>query len=67
VRIRAKSIQPALFFEFVESITTRDEPFADGTRVVPPSGDGWCIADYGDEHATTWQRSRLIPAWGRSP
>jgi hypothetical protein len=60
-------VQHGLFLEFVEITTTRDERFAEGTRPVPPSGKGWRIADYGDEHATTWARTRLIPSWGRSP
>jgi hypothetical protein len=55
-----------LFIELVESTTTRDEPFAEGTRPVPPPGDGWMIADFADEHATTWTRTRLIPAWVRT-
>jgi hypothetical protein len=65
VRIAVKPIQPALFLEFIERATTRDERFSEGTRPVPPSGEGWHIADYGDEHATTWQRRQLIPSWER--
>jgi hypothetical protein len=67
MRITAKSIQPALFLELVEVTTTRDEPFAEGTRPVQPPGYGWRIADYGDEHATNRTRTRLIASWGRSP
>jgi hypothetical protein len=65
LRIAATPIQPALFVEFVEIATTRDEPFADGTRPVSPSGEGWIIVDFGDEHSTRWERRRLLPAWGR--
>jgi len=58
-----------LFNELVETEVTRDQPFADrdgswGTRSTPPSGEGWTIADFGDEHATRWERRRLIK--GRS-
>ena len=53
-----------LFIELVEIATTRDEPFAEGTRPVPPPSDGWRIADFADEHATSWTRVRLIPSWG---
>lgn len=67
MRITAKSSQPALFLELVEVTTPRDEPFAEGTRPVRPPSEGWRIADYGDEHATTWTRTRLIPSWGSSP
>jgi hypothetical protein len=63
----AKSIQPTLFFEFIEVTTTRDERFAEGTRPVSPSGKGWRIADYSDEHATRWERRRFVPSWGRRP
>ena len=60
-----------LFNELVETEVTRDQPFADrdgswGTRSTPPSGEGWTIADFGDEHATRWERRRLIPSWGRT-
>ena len=60
-----------LFNELVETEVTRDQPFADrdgswGTRSTPPSGDGWTIADNGDEHSTRWKRRRFLPAWGRT-
>ena len=63
------AVQPKQFI-IIETEVTRDQPFADrdgswGTRSTPPSGEGWTIADYGDEHATRWERRRLLPAWGR--
>jgi hypothetical protein len=62
--------QPILFVEVIEVVVTRDAPFDDhngwGTRVAPPLGDGWIVADYGDEHATRWERRRLVPARCRS-
>ena len=67
MRITSKPIQPVLFLELLEVSTTRDQRFAEGTRPMPPPGDGWRIADYGDEHATTWARTRLIPSWERRP
>ena len=68
------TVQPKqfiLFNEFIETKVIRDEPFVArdgswGTRSTPPSGEGWTIADYGDEHATRWERRRLLPAWGRT-
>lgn len=64
---RSSRDQLSLFLELVEATTTRDERFCEGTRPVPPCGAGWFIADYGDEHATTWTRRRLIPSWERRP
>jgi hypothetical protein len=63
------AVQPKQFI-LIETEVTRDQPFADrdgswGTRSTPPSGEGWRIADFGDEHATRWERPRLLPAWGR--
>jgi hypothetical protein len=57
--------QAPLFVEIIETVETRDEPFADGTRTVPPPGDGWHIHDFSHEKRTTWTRTRLVPSRGR--
>ena len=59
------AVQAPLFVEIVETVETRDEPFADGTHAVPPPGDGWRILDFTHEKRTTWTRIRFIPARGR--
>ena len=61
---------PSLFFEIVETITTRDEPFEGrdgswGTSIVRPSGPGWRIADARRERHTKWVRRPVV--WKRSP
>ena len=62
--------QLTLFLELTETVSTGDQPFADrdggwGTGSMPPPGHGWCVADYCSEHATRFERRRLVPAWGR--
>jgi hypothetical protein len=60
------AVQAPLFVEIVETVETRDEPFADGTRTVPPPGDGWHITDFTREKRTTWTRVRFVPARRRA-
>ena len=56
---------PSLFFEVIETVTTRDVPFEDrdgswGTSIVRPSGPGWRIADARRERHTKWVRRRPV-------
>jgi hypothetical protein len=58
--------QPAvLFFEVIETVTTRDAAFEDsdgswGTSIVRPNGPGWRIADVRRERHTKWVRRRPV-------
>jgi hypothetical protein len=56
---------PSLFFELIETVTTRDAAFEDrdgswGTSIVRPSGPGWRIADARRERHTKWVRRRPV-------
>jgi hypothetical protein len=58
--------QPAvLFFEVIETVTTRDAAFESrdgswGTSIVRPNGPGWRIADARRERHTKWIRRRPV-------
>lgn len=59
------AVQPRLFTELLETVTTRDEPFENsdgawGMRVVRPNGKGWRVSDYTCDRKTRWLRRRPI-------
>ena len=68
-KLAARPGSPSLFFEVIETVTTRDESFEDrdgwGTRRVRPPGPGWRI-DHDRERHTRWFRRRPV-VWPRSP